>query len=531
MASMLKHFAACLLGLAGLLATLAPAAAEKRVALVIGNAAYENVPRLTNPSNDAGDIAGKLRTLGFDVIEGIDLQKRDMEKQIRVFAEKLAGADVGLFYYAGHGLQVDQRNFLAPIDAQLKSEADLDFEAVQLDLVLKQMVRNAHTSLVFLDACRDNPLAANLAQVSRSLDIGRGLARVEAAASMMIVYSTEPGKVALDGTGRNSPFTAALLQHIDTQGESISDVMIDVRNDVLKSTGGKQRPFESASLTGQFFFKPAPAEAAPDKTSDTSAELAVLREEIGKQQADQGALLKSQQEQLAALQQKLAEETKSAAPSGPQPGPASAPTDHVIAVEPAPGGVAPPAKASAASPTAAPVGETKLAAAESEGAGSTQPEAANPTESPLPQGAPRAELAHDILAELKQLGCYFGSVNGNWSARSQLALDRFNRLAALELSLDEPEQASLDALKAWHGPHCSLEKAAVPHGKGQRAPAASVAPRRPTGPPPRSYRAGVPRAHPREAASPPPEPQHGSGGGDEQRELQRAFPSTNWPGR
>lgn len=525
---MLKHFAACLLGLAGLLATLAPATAEKRVALVIGNAAYENVPQLANPSNDATDVAGKLRTLGFDVIEGIDLQKRDMEKRIRAFAEALAGADVGLFYYAGHGLQVDQRNFLAPIDAQLKSEADLDFEAVQLDLVLKQMVRNARTSIVFLDACRDNPLAANLAQVSRSLDIGRGLARVEAAASMMIVYSTEPGKVALDGTGRNSPFTAALLQHIDTQGESISDVMIDVRNDVLKSTGGKQRPFESASLTGQFFFKPAPAETAADKTSDTSAELAVLREEIGKLQADQGALLKSQQEQLATLQQKLAEETKSAAPAGPQPTPAaSAAPDRVVAVEPVPGGPAPAAKASAASPAPTGAAETKTAAAESEGTGMFLPEAAKPVESPLPQGAARAELAQDILTELKQLGCYFGSINGKWTARSQLALGRFNRLAALELPLDEPEQASLDALKTWHGPHCPLETA-VPRGKGQRAPTASVAPRRPI-PAPKNYRAGVPRAHPREAASPPPEP-HGSGGGDEQRELQRAFPSTNWPG-
>ena len=121
------------------------------------------------------------------------------------------------------------------------------------------MVRNAPTtSIVFLDACRDNPLAANLAQVGRSLDVGRGLARVEAAASMMIVYATEPGKVALDGTGRNSPFTGALLRHIDTEGASIGDVMIALRNDVLSETGGKQRPFESASLTGQFFFKPKP---------------------------------------------------------------------------------------------------------------------------------------------------------------------------------------------------------------------------------------------------------------------------------
>ena len=332
---MLKHFAASLFALAALLAGIAPAAAEKRVALVIGNSAYENVPRLTNPSNDAADVAAKLKGLGFEVVEGIDLGKRDMEKRIRAFAEALSGADVGLFYYAGHGLQVDQRNFLAPIDAQLKSESDLDFEAVQLDLVLKNMVRNASTSIVFLDACRDNPLAANLAQVGRSLDVGRGLARVEAAASMMIVYATEPGKVALDGTGRNSPFTGALLRHIDTEGASIGDVMIAVRNDVLSETGGKQRPFESASLTGQFFFKPKPKQTA-DKASSSSDEIAVLREQIAKLQADQGALLKSQQEQLSALQKKLAEETKTAEPAAPQSAAAdSGTTSRVVGVEPA----------------------------------------------------------------------------------------------------------------------------------------------------------------------------------------------------
>jgi uncharacterized caspase-like protein len=333
-ASMLKHLATCLLGLAAILAASMPAAAEKRVALVVGNAAYENVPPLQNPSNDATDIAAKLRGLGFEVVEGIDLGKRDMEKHIRAFADALNGADVGLFYYAGHGLQVDQRNFLAPVDAQLKSEVDLDFEAVQLNLVLKQMVRNARTSIVFLDACRDNPLAANLAQVSRSLDVGRGLARIEAAASMMVVYATEPEKVALDGSGRNSPFTAALLRHIDTEGASISDVMIAVRNDVLKETSGRQRPFESASLTGQFFFKPAPAQSSSDRSSPTAAEMAALKGQIAKLQAVQGQLLKSQQDQLATLEQKLADETKGT----------PAASDRVIAVEPAQSAPAPEAQ-------------------------------------------------------------------------------------------------------------------------------------------------------------------------------------------
>ncbi len=533
---MLKVFAASLFALAALLGGIAPAAAEKRVALVIGNSAYENVPRLTNPSNDAADVAAKLKGLGFEVVEGIDLGKRDMEKRIRAFAEALSGADVGLFYYAGHGLQVDQRNFLAPIDAQLKSESDLDFEAVQLDLVLKNMVRNAATSIVFLDACRDNPLAANLAQVGRSLDVGRGLARVEAAASMMIVYATEPGKVALDGTGRNSPFTGALLRHIDTEGASISDVMIAVRNDVLGETSGKQRPFESASLTGQFFFKPKP-QATADKASSGSDEIAVLREQIAKLQEDQGALLKSQQEQLAVLQKRLEAETKTAEPAPPQSAAAdSGTTSRVVGVEPAKNGVEPaegaapaPTETSASTPPAPdaspPEDGTKVAATESKDTEEPAAETEKTSEAPLPESATRQELAQDMLVELAKLGCYFGSINGNWGTRSRLALDRFNRHAKFDLPLDEPQQASLDALKGWKGSHCPIEKAIPPRVK-QRPVAAP----KKQAPPRKAVRAAPRKAPPLQAVRPRAQPRedHGS---DEIRELQRAFPSSAWPGQ
>ena len=513
---MLKHFAAGLFALAGLLAGIAPAAAEKRVALVIGNSAYENVPRLTNPSNDATDVAAKLKALGFEVVEGIDLGKRDMEKRIRAFAEALNGADVGLFYYAGHGLQVDQRNFLAPVDAQLKSESDLDFEAVQLDLVLKNMVRNAATSLVFLDACRDNPLAAKLAQVGRSLDVGRGLARIETPASMMIVYATEPGKVALDGAGRNSPFTGALLRHIDTEGASISDVMIAVRNDVLSETSGKQRPFESASLTGQFFFKPKPEQTA-DESSSSSAEIAVLREQIAKLQVDQGALLKSQQEQLALLQKKLAEETKTPEPAAPQSaaadsGTSPAPTETSASTPPSP------------APVASPPQDTKLAATEAKDTEEPTPEAGKTSEAPLPESAAREQLAQDMLVELAKLGCYFGRINSDWNTRSRLALDRFNRHANLDLPLDEPQQASLDALKDWKGAHCPLEKAVPPRIKQRPV----VAPKKQV-PPRKAVRAAPRKAPPVQAARPPRPQAREDHGSDEIRELQRAFPSSAWP--
>jgi uncharacterized caspase-like protein len=268
---MLKHVITCVASVGALLLTLHGAAADKRVALVIGNSAYQHTAPLRNPSNDATDMAAKLRELGFDVIDGIDLTKAEMESRIRAFSDKLAGADVGLFYYAGHGLAVDGKNFLAPVDAALKSEADVDFETVELNLVLKQMERNSRLSLVFLDACRNNPLAANLATSSRSLAVARGLARVEKAVGMMIAFSTRPEDVALDGEGRNSPFTGALLRHISDEGESVNDVMIEVRNDVLKATDGKQVPWENSSLTGQFFFKPAATTTAADDSAASSA--------------------------------------------------------------------------------------------------------------------------------------------------------------------------------------------------------------------------------------------------------------------
>ncbi len=465
------------------------------MALVIGNAAYKHVPRLANPGNDASDMAAKLRQLGFEVVDGIDLQKRDMEKRIRGFAALLAGADVGLFYYAGHGLQVDSKNYLAPTDAELKAESDLDFEAVELDLVLKHMVRNSPTSIVFLDACRDNPLAANLAKAGRSIDIGRGLAPVETPASMMIVYATEPGKVALDGDGRNSPFTAALLRHIGTEGASISDVMIDVRKDVLEATGGSQRPFESASLTGKFFFKPR-LEPAPPSPSE---EIAALRAEIARLQADQGALLKSQQEQLERLQAKLAGETdKTETPPAPAPAqPASAPT------------TAAPAKPE----------ETKIAAAEPP----TPPQQSAPavSASPLPEPRGPEAVAKDMQAALKEIGCYKGAIDGAWDDGSHSAIERFNTVSKLDLPEDEPLEASLDTIKAWKGPNCPALEAATPRKKSR--PAVSAKPKKQVAPTKKAAKPAAPK--PRAEARPRPQ---GNGGGAATNELQRMFPEGAW---
>lgn len=257
-------------GVAAALVLVQPAAAQKRVALIVGNSGYAHAGPLANPANDAADMAAALKDLGIEVILGLDLDKRGFDTKVRDFSRALTDADVGLFYYAGHGLQVGGRNYLVPVDAQLQNERDLDFESVALDFVLKQMEleREGKTNIVFLDACRDNPLGRNLARSmgTRSASVGRGLAQVQTGVGTFIAYSTQPGNVALDGSGRNSPFTAALAKGVREPGRNLTAVMIDVRKEVLSVTNGRQVPWDHSALTGDFYFHLASAPGLLPKT-------------------------------------------------------------------------------------------------------------------------------------------------------------------------------------------------------------------------------------------------------------------------
>ncbi len=274
--------AMCLCVLIGVSSALA----KTRVALVIGNSAYEHAAPLKNPKHDAVALAAVLKRLGFTVVMGVDLTRTQFEKTVRKFAKALRGADVGLFFYAGHGLQVKGKNYLAPIDAALDDEADLDFEALPVRTVLKQMERHTKTNLVILDACRNNPLARNLARSmgTRSAGIGRGLARETTGIGTLIAFATEPDNVALDGDGKNSPFTTALLRHIETPGLDVAQLMRRVRKEVIDETSGRQVPWNNSSLTGDFYFggktgsapvigKPKAAAPPPPPRNDRSAEI------------------------------------------------------------------------------------------------------------------------------------------------------------------------------------------------------------------------------------------------------------------
>jgi len=236
------------------------ATTQKRVVLVIGNSAYRHTPRLENPKNDAADVAAALRKLGFRVIEGYDLDKAGLDRKIREFIAALRGAEVGVLFYAGHGLLVSGQTYLVPVDAQLASTSALDIELVRLDLVHREMEKHTATNILFFDACRDNPLSLNLARAmgTRSAEIGRGAAVVESgAAGTLISFSTQPGKVAHDGTGRNSPYSRALLKQLTTSTDELGALLIAVRKDVMKETDRKQVPWEHTALTARFYFNPA----------------------------------------------------------------------------------------------------------------------------------------------------------------------------------------------------------------------------------------------------------------------------------
>ena len=213
------------------------------MALVIGNGNYLGQPHLFNPSHDAEDMTQALQALGFKVIQGTDVNKAGFDAKLHEFSRGTSGADVAFFFYSGHGMQINGVNYLMPVDAPVAKE-DLEFQTVTIDFVQKVLER-AKTKIVMLDACRNNPFAAVLGQNlgTRAVNANSGLAMTTAPdLGYFIAFATQPGHVASDGAGRNSPFTASLKTHMDTAGLSISDLMIVVRNEVVQATAGQQNP-------------------------------------------------------------------------------------------------------------------------------------------------------------------------------------------------------------------------------------------------------------------------------------------------
>jgi Caspase domain/Putative peptidoglycan binding domain len=254
------------LSVLGILVSAGAANADRRVAFVVGNGAYNNVTPLPNPPVDATSMAGLLRNAGFDVVEGINLSRDKMTERLLEFGKKTQGADVAVFFYAGHGIAVDGINYLLPVDADIKSEMDIKLgNAINVDLTLDQTMNAAKVRLVFLDACRDNPFAARIkaAAGTRSVSVQTGLAEMKSGEGTLIAFAAGAGQTALDGeVGTNSPFTRALLAHITQPAVEIQQAMTQVRGQVYEETKRAQLPWGYTNLIGAVYLNPVAAPAA-----------------------------------------------------------------------------------------------------------------------------------------------------------------------------------------------------------------------------------------------------------------------------
>ncbi|WP_316229700.1 caspase family protein [Bradyrhizobium sp. SZCCHNR1051] len=258
--------------------TAEAAKADRRVAFVVGNGAYKSVAQLPNPPVDAKAMAATLRNVGFDVVEGTNLTRDKMTEKLLDFGRKAQGADIAVFYYAGHGIAIAGTNYLLPVDADLKSEMDVKLgSAINIDVTLDQTMGDAKVKLVFLDACRDNPFAAKIKSNSptRSVSVQTGLAEMKSGEGTLIAFATGPGQTALDGeAGANSPFTRALISHIAQPGIEIQQAMTAVRAQVNEETSKGQLPWGHTNLIGAVYLNPAAAPAATAAAAGTTPAVA-----------------------------------------------------------------------------------------------------------------------------------------------------------------------------------------------------------------------------------------------------------------
>ena len=443
---MLFRGATMLLAIAAFLFSTLASHAGARVALVIGNSQYVHEPRLENPANDEADVANALRDIGFRVIEGRDLDKAGLDARLHEFIDAAEGADVALLFYAGHGMQVDGRDYLIPIDAKLERRSALDFEVVDVERLAAQMEGVAKASLVFLDACRDNPLASNFAgPLGRSAAVGRGLAPPSTSgAGTFIALSTAPGKIATDGAGRNSPFTAALLNHIRTPGLEIKALMTRVRAEVALATREEQIPWVTESLRTDVYLSPGPSmePAAPAAQQSVCEQLvdehanknAFLAKDLNAglqacanaivehpQDTRLSHLLEVAQEERA-FQRALLSKDRAISEAYLVLYPAGLFIEdikqHLASLEPTP----------TPTPTLSPM--------------------PSPPSGPIEPEKPKVdagEIARRLQVELKRVGCDPISVDGVWGASSERALSTFNEQTHSSFDV---KTASLEAVEA-----------------------------------------------------------------------------------
>ncbi|WP_291862790.1 caspase family protein [Bradyrhizobium sp.] len=471
---------------AALLLVCQPAWAEKRVALVLGNGAYQNVAPLPNPVNDGATVAATLKAAGFDVVDSRrDLPAAETRRALRDFADRSRDADIAVVYYAGHGIEVDGTNYLIPVDARLERDTDVYDEALSLDRVLVAIEPAKRLRLVILDACRDNPFSKSMKRTVATRAIGQGLAKIEPTSpNMLIAYSAKAGSTAADGDGKNSPFTTALAKHLTTPGLDVRRAFGFVRDDVLKITGNRQEPFVYGSLGGEDLpLVPARAVAVPTAPANPQAEARrdyELALQIGNKDAMNAflaqypdgfyaSLAKIQLAKFAAEEARIAatekariaeQERARLAAEGAQKAALSKADADAKSAEQA-RVVAEKAKQVAQDQAAA--AEQKRAEAEKAAADSKVAAVAPATAKPetpnlavLSAGAPQADVNKSLQTELRRVGCLRADADGYWNTASQRSLTLFNRYANTRFDTKLASIDALDTIKAKTSRVCPL---------------------------------------------------------------------------
>ena len=474
---------------AALLLVCQPAFAGKRVALVLGNSAYQNVAPLPNPVNDGAVIAAKLKEAGFDVVDSRhDLPAAETRRALRDFADAARDADIAVVYYAGHGMEVDGTNYLIPVDARLERDTDVYDEALSLDRVLVAVEPAKQLRLVILDACRDNPFAKVMKRTVASRAIGRGLAKIEPTSpNTLIAYSAKAGSTALDGGARNSPFTLALANHLTTPGLDVRKAFGFVRDDVLKTTANRQEPFVYGSLGGNDVplvpAKPAPATAAPNPQAEARADYE-LALQIGNKDAFNAFLVqhpdgfyanlaKIQLAKIAAEETRVAatekarqaeqERVRLAAEGAQKAQQAKADADAKAAEQARLAAE----QAKEAAQAQANEAERKRVATDAQATRTAPDDKASETSASAPAGGgmnlaalsagpPQAELIKSVQTELRRVGCLTGAADGEWSVASQRSLALFNKNAGTKFDVKLASLDALDAIKLKPSRVCPL---------------------------------------------------------------------------
>jgi len=501
-------------------ATLLPesAQAERRVALVIGNAAYANAASLRNPRNDANDFAESLKKMGFEVELGLDLDQQGFARTIENFARSLDGADVGLFFFAGHGLQMNEKNYLVSANARLESEFLLSSETIELDAIVRLMESKAPTNLVFLDACRNNPLAENLKRslmsLKRSVSLGRGLARVEPSGrDTLVAFAAAPGQEATDGAERNSPFTTALLQHMPKPGLEVSVMLKEVAADVRRDTRNSQRPQQLSDMTRPFYFvkaqtaavtkvepvatpelmsKPVPQAAAERPADDRALDVAFWNAAQSANDCD--AVRAYIQRFPGGIFIELARlSERRLCVSNRKVTVIDAPDQAAASV------LAPPANPSAAPSFTTPAAAATLPAPATTMAALPAPVAAAPP-AVKATGPTPIELARITQLELYRVGCGTSDADGQWSKATRESLRRFGLVAKVKVDLETPSELTIAALQKQPGRVCALVCGRGMQARGETCVAVKQEP------PKKQRRAERPRRQgpAQEAAAPPP---------------------------